>query len=168
MLTQIWSARTDIVFVISGQVLLFLINITCTANVWFLRYEVEQTKLFCHLEQFFALLPFNSMKNQNTKNEKIALDIPRYHHFTQVYQKSWSSAMLFLRCGGRWMYLLFSFWAIFFPFSPPTPLPAQQFKKWKFQKQWKKSPRDIIILHKCTKKSLSYAILPPRNGTCQM
>ena len=49
-----------------------------------------------------------------------------------MYQKSWSSAILFQRCGVRRMKLLFSFWAI-------------------LSKQWEKGPGDIIILHKCTK-----------------
>ena len=53
-----------------------------------MRYDVQQTKYFCHLGQFFALLPPNSPKNENIKNEKIPW---RYHHFTQVYQKSSSS-----------------------------------------------------------------------------
>ena len=54
-------------------------------DVWFLRYEVQPTELFCHLGQRFALLP-----------------------------------------------------------------PSQQSIKWKYQ-NWKKAPRDITILHKCTK-----------------
>ena len=40
----------------------------------------------------------------------------------------------------------FSFWAIFCPF---TPLTAQKSKLKKNEK--KKTPGDIIILHKCTK-----------------
>ena len=38
----------------------------------------------------------------------------------------------------------FSFWAIFCPFTPPC-LINENFKK------MKKTPGDIIILHKCTK-----------------
>ena len=38
----------------------------------------------------------------------------------------------------------FSFWTIFFPF---TPLTAQ---KNKISKKWKKTPGDAIILHMCT------------------
>ena len=40
-----------------------------------------------------------------------------------------------------------SFWTIFCPF---TPLTAQKIKILKNEKKKKKSPRDIIILHKCT------------------
>ena len=39
----------------------------------------------------------------------------------------------------------FSFWATFFPFTPQEP------KKPKFWKNENKMPRDIIILHMCTK-----------------
>ena len=39
----------------------------------------------------------------------------------------------------------FSFWAIFCCFTPLTA------KKIKILKKWKKGPRDIIILHMCTK-----------------
>ena len=48
--------------------------------------------------QFFALLPTNSLKNENFKktNEE---NTWRYHHFTQVYHKSWSYAILFPRYG---------------------------------------------------------------------
>ena len=41
----------------------------------------------------------------------------------------------------------FSFWAIFYTF---TPLTAQKIKIWKKKKKWKKKkPGDIIILHMC-------------------
>ena len=43
----------------------------------------------------------------------------------------------------------FSFWTIFFPFTPP-PSPLNNPKNQNFEKQMKKTPRDIIILHKCT------------------
>ena len=39
----------------------------------------------------------------------------------------------------------FSFWAIFCLLTPITA------RKMKISKKWKKMPRDIIILHKCTK-----------------
>ena len=44
----------------------------------------------------FALYPLNSLKNENSKKNQKNW---RYHHFTQVYQKSWSYAILFLRYG---------------------------------------------------------------------
>ena len=39
-----------------------------------------------------------------------------------------------------------SFWAVFCPFTPIT-------QKIKILKNWKKTPGDIIILHKCTKNN---------------
>ena len=49
---------------------------------------------------FLPFYPSNTLKNENIKNEKNPW---RYHHFTQVYQKSWSSAILFQRYGAWWM-----------------------------------------------------------------
>ena len=40
-----------------------------------------------------------------------------FYHFTQVYQKSWSWAILFLRYGAWWINC-FLFWAIFCTFNP--------------------------------------------------
>ena len=52
---------------------------------------------------FFTLgYPPNSLKKKIQKNEK-KKNAWRYHHFTQVYQKSWSFAILFLRYGTWWM-----------------------------------------------------------------
>ena len=46
---------------------------------------------------FFHFYPHNSLKNENLKQMN---KTPwRYHHFTQLYQKSWSCAIMFLRYG---------------------------------------------------------------------
>ena len=45
----------------------------------------------------FILLPSNTLKNQKLKKKRTKPR--RYHHFTQVYLKSWSYAILFLRYG---------------------------------------------------------------------
>ena len=58
-----------------------------------------------HFGLFFALLPPNSLKNENLKYEKRKSQKNEkktwrhHHHFTQVYQKLWSYAILFLRYG---------------------------------------------------------------------
>ena len=78
---------------------------------------------------FWAIFcPFTPLTPQKNKKEKKPW---RYHHFTQVYQKLWSYAILFLRYG-TWH------WAICCPFSPPHPHPHppnspknQNFKKWR-------------------------------------
>ena len=161
MLTQIWSARTDIVFVISGQVLLFLINITCTANVWFLRYEVEQTKLFCHLEQFFALLPFNSMKNQNTKNEKqpwTYQDIIILHKCTKNHDHplccSWDVVEDGCIC-------YFHFGLYFFLLAPLPPFPPNSSKNENFKSN-EKNPLEISSFYISVQKNHYHMLYCPR------
>ena len=67
---------------------------------------------FVILGHFFLFYSLKKWKFQ--KNEKKPW---RYHHFTQVYQNSWSYAILFLRYGVWQMYCYFSFWAIFFLFT---------------------------------------------------
>ena len=69
------------------------------------------------------------------------------YHFTQVYLKSWSHAILFLRYGTWFMSLLFFIWGYFLPSYPPIPNSPKN-KNWE-KKQ--KHPGDIITLHKCTK-----------------
>ena len=92
--------------------------------------------IFFHLGPFFALLPPNNPKNENGKNGKKAW---RYHLFTQVYKKSWSYAILFLRYGMRRIQLLFFILGNFLPFyPPPSPFPPQ-----KKIKKMKKKPLEI-------------------------
>ena len=64
-------------------------------SVWFLRYEVWQTEFL----SFWAIFcPFTPLTTQKIKLLKKFLKNPsRYHHFTQVSQKPWSYATLFLR-----------------------------------------------------------------------
>ena len=52
---------------------------------------------FVILDRFLAFYPPNNPKNQNF--EKLTKICVEYHHFTQVYQKSRSYAILFLRYG---------------------------------------------------------------------
>ena len=95
---------------------------------------------FAHFGPFSALLPPNNPENQNFEKMKKAW---RYHHFTQVYHKWQSYDVWFLRYEA-WQTEFFGFWAIFCPFAPLT-------QKIKILKKWKKTPGDIIILHKRTK-----------------
>ena len=62
-----------------------------------------------------------------------------------MYKKSWLYSILFLRYGTWWMLLLFFILGNFFPFY------FARSSKSKNLKTTKKTPRDIIILHKCTK-----------------
>ena len=59
--------------------------------------------------------------------------------FTQVYQKSWPYAILFLRYGAWQMQLLFFILGYLLPYYP---LRVQKIKIWK---KWKKTTGDIII-----------------------
>ena len=82
---------------------------------WFTVLEiiVWQTKIG-NYESFFALLPLKTPKNQNfAKNEKRCW---RYHPFTHVYQKPQSYEVWFLSYGVK-PTKIFSFWAIFHPFT---------------------------------------------------
>ena len=69
---------------------------------------------------------FYPLPAQKMKISKQWINTWRYHHFTQVCQKSWPYAIVFLR------YMVhdrcncyFSFWATFFPFTAQT---AQKMK----------------------------------------
>ena len=119
-------------------------------QVQFLRYSVRQ--FLCHFRPFSALYPpppthththtythtHTPPKLKFWKNEKKTYR----HHFTQVYHKLQSYAIWFLRYA-RQVFLLSR--AIFCPFTPLTASKTKNFKK------MKKTPGDIIILHKCTK-----------------
>ena len=79
-----------------------LIKIISTPDMMYGSWEIKFNR-----ENYFVILgiflPFylpKSTKNENIKNEKKPR---RYHHFTKVYQKWWSSAILFQRCGARRM-----------------------------------------------------------------
>ena len=84
----------------------------------------------------------------------------RYHHLTQLYQKSWSYALLFLRYGMTNVIVIFHF-ELFFALIPPY-----QPKKWKFHKNGKKPWR--YHLTQVCQKSWSYAVLFLRHGEWQM
>ena len=108
----------------------------------FLRYGMTNVIVIFHFGLFFALIPpYQPKKWKFHKNGKK----PWRYHLTQVCQKSWSHAVLFLRHGEWQMWLLFFILGYFFTLLPPL-------KAWKIKisKKWKKSPEDIIILQKST------------------
>ena len=101
--------------------------------ILFLRYDMSQMSLlFFILGNFLPFYPPNSSKNENFKTMKKKMW--RYHHFTQVYQKSWLYAVLFLRYGIWRMQLLFFILGYFLPFYPLTD------QKMKIPKKWNKHP----------------------------
>ena len=80
----------------------------------------------------------NNLNNQNFEKMK---KISKRYDFTQVYQKSWSYATLFLRFN-VWQMLFFIFiFGLLFAFYSPNNIKNQNLKKWKH------AYGDIIILH---------------------
>ena len=99
-------------------------------------------QILCYFGPFFALLP--SLKTKKSKFWKNEKNTTRYYHFTQVYHKWQSYDVLILR-HEAWQTEFFVILDCFLPFYPPNSPKNQNFKK------MKKIPRDIIILHICTK-----------------
>ena len=97
-------------------------------------------KIFVNLYCFLLFYPI-SLKNQNfEKLKKTPGDIISHKctiNDNYMMYGSWD-----MKCD-RWNFL--SFWTVFCTFTPLTT------KKIKIFKNWKKTPGDIIILHKCTK-----------------
>ena len=75
-----------------------------TTIIWGTVPEIwsETDRSFYHLGQFLSFYLSTSLI---------------FYHFTQVYQKSWSWATLFLRYG-TWRINCFLFWTIFCTFNP--------------------------------------------------
>ena len=135
---------------------------TCVPKIMIICYTVPE--IWCmtvaivifHFGPIFALLPLNSLKNQNFKKMKKApRDIIISHKYTKnqdhMLYCSWDMAYDGCNC-------YFSFWAIF------CHLTAQ---KMKISKKMKKEPGDIIVLQ-LYQKSWSYTILFRRYGAWQM
>ena len=117
-------------------------------------YHVTDVIVAFHFGLIFArftlsLSSLTALKKEISKNWKTKTTTKtwRYHHFTQKYQKSWSYAILLLKYTVRdGCNCYFSYWAIFCPFTTLTA--------WKMKisgKRKEKTPRGMIILHKCTK-----------------
>ena len=108
-------------------------DMKCTKHIFFV--------ILCH---FFPLLQPEKMKISKKWKKTW-----RYHHFTQVYQNSWSYAILFLRYGVWLMYCYFSFWAIFFLFTNEKKWNSpkhENFKKMK-KKAWRYHFMQIMITY---------------------
>ena len=100
---------------------------------WFLRYWVQQRKVFVILDHFLPFYCPNNPKNQNFEKLKKnkSGDIIILHNCTKNHHH-----MLYcsfdMACNGCNCYFL-HFWAIFCPFTSLTP------RKIKIKKKWKKS-----------------------------
>ena len=91
-------------------------------------WDITRVRCNCHRSFWAIFSPFTPLTVQKIENfKKMKKKTWRYHHLTQVYQKSWSYATLFLRymvhdgCNYFW------FWTSFCPF---TALTAQKIEIW--------------------------------------
>ena len=106
-------------------------------------YTVPETQhVRCNFYfSFWAMFcPFTTLTAWKKKISKKWKNASGYHQFTQVYQKSWSHAILFLRYG-TWQMKIFHF-GLFFVLLPPPPSPNSP-KKRKFNKKWKEKFLEI-------------------------
>ena len=116
----------------------------CVPKSWwydleFLRYRVWETEI----GNYGSFLPLYrpSQKPQKSEFWKHEKNYKRYHHFTQVYQKSQPYEVWFLRYRVRQAKKKL-FWDIFCPFTPLTTQKIKILKKWKkhpemvYQKSW--------------------------------
>ena len=127
---------------------------TCTKKHNHMRYsswDTEWDRIFCHFGPFSALfilgnfLHFcspHSPKSENfKKKKKTSGDFFILHKCTKIHDHMLYCAWNYAR--DRCNY--FSFWDFFCTFT------LWQSKKSKLKKKKKKTPGDIITLHKCTK-----------------
>ena len=88
--------------------------------IYMLYWSWDMAHVWCNCYfQFWAMFcPFTPLTTQKMKtSKKWKKNTWRYHHLTQVYHKSWSYAILFLRYGMWWMQLFFIL-DYFVPFTP--------------------------------------------------
>ena len=110
-------------------------------------WDMVRDRCNCYFWFWPIFCPFTPLTAWKTKIKKKKKEKKpwRYHHFTQVYQKSWLYAIPFLRYGAWRMSLLFFILGYFLPFYPPYSPKNQNFKI------MKKAPENIIILYECHK-----------------
>ena len=108
---------------------------------------MRQTEFFLVLDHFLPLLPtpapLTTQITKILKKWKKQLDISSF--YTSVPKMT----IIWYMVPGIWRFwtdrIFLSSWAIFLPFYPLRA------RKMKISKKMKKIPRDIIILHNCTK-----------------
>ena len=128
---------------ISGDIIILH---KCTKNHYHRLYcslDMASNIFNCYFSFWTIFCPFTFLTAQKIKILKNEKNTWRYHDFIIVYQKSWSYTIYWswdMACDE----CSFHF-GPFFAFYPPNNLKNQNFLK------MKKTPGDIIILHKCTK-----------------
>ena len=106
--------------------------------IWFLVPKISSSTDRIFLSSWAFFCPFTPLTPWKRKYQKWKKPW-RYHHFTQVYQKSWSSAILFQRYGTCQVYLLFWFWAIWH-FSKHFSTTSKQLRKLNLKLSYKTQP----------------------------
>ena len=93
-------------------------------NMWFLKYEVQQTEFFVILGNFlpFYLLTTKFWKNEKTLGDIIILRMCTIHDNHMMYG-SWD-----MERDGQYF---LSFWTVFCSFTPLTTRKIKLLKKWK-------------------------------------
>ena len=132
-------------------------------------YTVPETQhVRCNFYfSFWAMFcPFTTLTAWKKKISKKWKNASGYHQFTQVYQKSWSHAILFLRYG-TWQMKIFHF-GLFFVLLPPPPLPQTAQKNENLIKNEKKNSWRYHHIIQIYQKSWSYAIMFLRYDVWQM
>ena len=112
--------------------------------MWFLRYEVRQTKKFCNFAPIFTLLPPPPLMILNIKTLKKMKKMPGdiIILYIYVYHK-WKSYDIWFLKYKVWQKEILNILGYICPFSPLTT--------WKIKiLTLKKTPGDINILHICT------------------
>ena len=79
----------------------------CTKNydqMVYCSWDMARGRCNCYFLFWAIFCPFTPNLPKKWKfQQKKEKNTSRYHHFTQVYQKSWSHAILFLRYEAWWM-----------------------------------------------------------------
>ena len=88
--------------------------------------ERDRQNFLSYWAIFWYFTPLTAQNPKFWKKEKKAW---RYNRFTQVYQKSWSHAMVFLGYGAWRMWLSFFILGYILPFYPPRSSKSQNLKK---------------------------------------
>ena len=125
-------------------------------NMIYISWDIEKTVRQNWKKQILVMLghflcPFTPLKTQIIQFWKNEKNCQRYHHFTRVYQKSYSYDVRFQRYG----VIQTEFFVIlgnFLPFYPPNDPENQNFEK------MKKMPGDIILSYIHVYHKLRYDI----------
>ena len=97
-LSKTWKKHLKISFYTSVPKI--MITGYTVPGIW---HMTDVTVTFWFWAIFCLFTPLTAQKIKMKDMKKKTKKLWRYHHFTQVYQKIWSYAILFLRYGMWWM-----------------------------------------------------------------